>query len=64
MEIFVWVAVVIAILVALIALNDFGGAWWARRALLRKQPHDLREDARIRARGSEMPKDIGTMGGG
>jgi heme exporter protein D len=62
-DIFVWVAGVVAILVVVIAVNDFGGARWTRRALLRKPPHDPREDARIRARGSEVPKDGGIVGG-
>ena len=64
MDTLAWVAGVIVVVVALIAVNDFVGARWARRALHRKPPHDLREDARIRARGSEVPKDIGTTGGG
>jgi hypothetical protein len=64
MQTFEWVAVVVAVVILLIALNDFGGARWARRALLRKPPQDPREHARIRARGSDVPKDIGTTGGG
>jgi hypothetical protein len=64
-EIFIWVAAVIAVVVVLIALNDFFGAGRARRALLRKPSHDRREHARIQTEGQRRKDDIGGgLGGG
>lgn len=34
LETFIWVAGVVAVVIVLIALNDFGGARWARRTFL------------------------------
>lgn len=64
METFAWVAGVVAVVIALVALNDFWGGRRMKQALLRKPPQDPRQDARIRARGSEMLQDIGAIGSG
>jgi hypothetical protein len=61
---FAWVAGVIVVVLVLVALNDFGGGRLARRGLLRKPPQDPHEDARLKARGSRTPNDLGPGAGG
>ena len=62
---FAWVAGVIVGLIAVIALTDFLGAGWRKRAVLRKPPQDPHKHARIQAEGSRRKDDIGGgLGGG
>lgn len=62
---FAWIAGVIVAMLAVIALSDFLGAGWRRRAMLRKPPQDPREQARIQAEGARAKDDIGGgLGGG
>ena len=65
MDTFAWLAVVIVGILAVIALSDFLGAGWRKRAALRKPPQDPREHARIQAEGSRRKDDLGGgLGGG
>lgn len=50
-----WVAGGVVVLVGLIALSDLLGARRASKTLLRKPPHDPREQARIQARDYRVP---------
>jgi hypothetical protein len=61
---FAWFAGVIVALLAVVALTVLWTPGRERRALLRKPPHDPREDARHQAEGPPESKDAGPSGGG